>query len=624
MWTAVTLFEWLVQNQFLDANQAQVLQPLLPNYADAQTFARDLLQRDWLTPFQANQILTGKGEQLILGTYRLMQRIGEGSMGQVYKAWNTRMHRIVAVKTILKEHVASTKAMERFRREMETAAQLDHPHIVHVRDADEIDGRPFLVMDFVPGENLSSIVKTKGPLPVHLAADYIRQAAAGLHHAFERGIVHRDIKPGNLLLTKVTPPQQPSVQILDFGLARFQAEQTPMDSRLTQFGNILGTIDYIAPEQAEDARVADVRSDIFSLGCSFYFLLTGKPPYPGSTPVEKISSRLVGDTPSVRELRPEVAPALDAVLRKMMARRSADRYQSPMEVALALQGFNDPRQATLAVAAPSASPSPPMAMPTAAPVQAVPHAMPVAAVVPPVVNQAPAPAPMIPNLEIPEKPAQGTHDPTLPWRPALQDDVTMLSEQVEENPFADAEAGFAPVSPMGMADEGDTSIPSDEESSTPISRRAPAKTGKIPTLYLILGGVGVFGVFTLICAGIIFRVFFPANATAKKGYPPDATLTISRAEFSLPVMIPGEQKRILVEIRRSKFEGPVFLHVEDLPDSVTAEKRVKLERGATKAEIKFSVAGGTAPMEQKIRVVAVAENLSDERTLNLVIKDKRK
>lgn len=329
------LLHWLVQNQFLSEARAEPLRSPPAKYADVMALAKELMDRNWLTPYQLNQILQGKGDGLVLGPYRLLERIGEGAMGQVYKAWNPKLEQLVAIKMIHKEHLASKKAMDRFRREMETAGQLEHPNIVRLRDADEFDSRPFMVMNFIDGTDLSRLVKQDGPLPIWQAAEYARQTALGIQHAFERGVVHRDIKPGNLLVTR---DANPVVKISDFGLARFETERESAN-RLTQIGSVLGTVDYIAPEQAENAQNADVRSDIYSLGCSLYFLLTGKPPYPGSTLVEKISNRMTGDPIDIRTYRPEVPAGLVAILKRMTARRPADRYQGPLDVANALQPF---------------------------------------------------------------------------------------------------------------------------------------------------------------------------------------------------------------------------------------------------------------------------------------------
>ncbi len=256
-------------------------------------------------------------------------------MGQVMKCWSQKLQMFVAVKMIHKEHLASKKALNRFFREMETAGKLDHPNIVLLRDADRIADCPFMVMEFVEGTDLSRLVKQAGPLPIEQAADFARQTALGLQHAFERGVVHRDIKPGNLLVTR---DPRPLVKISDFGLARLESERSS-ERRLTQQGTVLGTIDYIAPEQAENAQSADIRSDIYSLGCTLYYLLTGKPPFTGTTVTEKMSARLKGEPLAIRLYRPEIPSDLIAVLKRMMARHRTERYQTPAECAQALTPF---------------------------------------------------------------------------------------------------------------------------------------------------------------------------------------------------------------------------------------------------------------------------------------------
>jgi serine/threonine protein kinase len=349
------LVDWLSQNQFLTSVQTDALRPLLRSLPDSLALAKELLGRDWLTAYQANQIMQGNHEQLVLGCYRLRERIGEGAMGQIFKAWSLRLGRFVAVKTLSKELINSEKAMERFRKEVATAAQLDHPNIALVRDADDDGGRPYLVMDFIDGVNLSQVVKQQGPVPIHQAVEYARQSALGLQHAFERGIVHRDIKPSNLMVTAIrnNGDALPMVKILDFGLARFQSEEDD-STRLTQMGRMLGTIDYIAPEQAQDARSADIRADIYGLGCTLYYLLTGKPPFAGKDIVEKLGPRMTGEPPWVRAVRADVSPQLEEVLRKMMARLPEDRYQTPIEVAQALA----PHAVPIALATPVSRPVP--------------------------------------------------------------------------------------------------------------------------------------------------------------------------------------------------------------------------------------------------------------------------
>jgi serine/threonine protein kinase len=193
-------------------------------------------------------------------------------------------------------------------------------------------------MEYVKGTDLSRMVHRGGPLPVGQACDFARQAAAALQHAFECGVIHRDVKPGNLMVTRAGPDRPRVVKILDFGLARFESE-TGQRGRLTQVGHIVGTVDYIAPEQAENARTVDTRADVYSLGCTLFFLLAGKPPFGGKNLVERLTARMGDKTPSVRAARADVPAGLDRVLLTMMARDPERRYQTPGEVADALEPF---------------------------------------------------------------------------------------------------------------------------------------------------------------------------------------------------------------------------------------------------------------------------------------------
>jgi WD40 repeat protein len=329
------LIDLLRQTGVLEPAQlGEVTGALRQRFRGAQGLARELLQRGWLTPYQVNHLLQGRTQEVALGGYVLLDRLGEGGMGQVFKARHRRMGRLAALKIVRKERLANPDAVRRFRREIEAAAQLDHPNIVRAFDADEVNGTHFFAMEYVEGVDLSKLVKTRGPLPVATACDYIRQAAVGLQHAFERGLVHRDIKPANLLLTI----KGDVVKVLDMGLARLErADSGEHSSTLTQEGSVMGTPDYIAPEQARDSHTADIRADLYSLGCALYYLLTGQVPFPGGTLAEKLLKHQLDQPRPVRELRPEVPGAVVAVLNRLIAKRPQDRYQTPAELAAALQ-----------------------------------------------------------------------------------------------------------------------------------------------------------------------------------------------------------------------------------------------------------------------------------------------
>jgi serine/threonine protein kinase len=539
--TAAELLDLLDEKQLLEPAQVTDLRAVLADFADARTLARELLSRDWLTPYQANQVLQGKSDVLLLGPYRVRERLAEGAMGQVFKAWHPQLRRAVAIKMMHGALVASGKARERFHREVRLAAQLDHPNIVRARDADEVDSRLFLVMDFVEGTNLAAIVRAQGPLPIAEALDCARQTALGLQHAFERGIVHRDIKPSNLMAVGGVPT---TIKILDFGLARFESEgDEEAGRRLTQFGKILGTIDYISPEQAADSRSADIRADIYSLGCTLYFLLTGKPAFPGNDLVAKLLARQDNDPPSVRVLRPEVAPALDAVLRKLMARRPEDRYQTPAEAADAL------RQCT--------APPVPLAQPVVVAAD-VPLAVPVG---------------------------------------ATGDDYH-----------------FATSAPVAVADE----VWAFEQEAPPRRKPAPRRP---PRLWLFAGG----GALVLLLLGGLGLLLLSRGAqeVPKDGYYNGAALQFRRVRLSVigePVLYPGEWKKILVEIQRDKFKGPVKVYVD--PQSLPPDLSVSPLTIAAKefgGEMRLMVTNGADPGELELKVIAVAKNLTAEKILPVKI-----
>jgi len=265
--------------------------------------------------------------------YRLLKLLGAGGMGAVYQAEHGVMRRLVALKVINREYTSNRAAAERFQREIRAAAQLHHPNIVAAYDAEQAGETHFLVMEYIDGVNLAQLVAEKGLLPVAEACEYVRQAALGLHHAHERGMVHRDVKPHNLIRSA-----DGVVKLLDFGLA---SVVECGEGQLTGTNAIMGTPDYIAPEQAENTHAADARSDIYSLGCTLYHLLTGRPPftYP-STLLKLVAHREEAPAP-VRAVRPDVPEELAAVLSRMMAKAPVDRYQTAAEVAAALAPFAD-------------------------------------------------------------------------------------------------------------------------------------------------------------------------------------------------------------------------------------------------------------------------------------------
>ncbi len=300
---------------------------------DAEELARELVRKKKLTKFQAEEVSKGKGKSLVLGNYVLMEKIGAGGMGQVFKARHRVMERLVAVKVLPTAMTKDQAAIARFHREVKAAAKISHPNIVTAYDADQSGGVHFLVMELVEGNDLSALVKQNGPLSVEKAINYVLQAAKGLDAAHKKGIVHRDIKPANLLLDN-----DGTVKILDMGLARLSLDgDDAPQADLTSTGTIMGTVDYMAPEQALDTKAADARADIYALGCSLYFLLTGKATYDGDTLMKKLLAHREQPIPALRTILPEVSEQLEAVFKKLVAKKVEDRYQSMTEVIVELE-----------------------------------------------------------------------------------------------------------------------------------------------------------------------------------------------------------------------------------------------------------------------------------------------
>src|SRR5262245_38255607 len=340
----------LRQADLLTPAQLDELVPFLRNLSEyPQVLAHGLVQRGWLTSYQAEQILEGNAAQLNLGGFRLLEPLGSGGMGQVYKAWQRSLNRIVALKVIRPQLAASHEAVvKRFQREAHAVAQLQHPNIVTVHDFGQVGGTYFIAMECVDGPDLARLVREKGPLTPELALEYARQAAVGLQHAHEVGLVHRDIKPSNLLLAPpgkararpaggsgTSRPAYGLVKILDLGLARIEMEPEG-ESVLTREGAMVGTPDFIAPEQARDARAADIRSDLYSLGCALYFLLTGRVPFAGGTSLDKLMRHQTEEPTPVEALKPELTPATAELVRRLMAKKPEDRFPTPADVADAL------------------------------------------------------------------------------------------------------------------------------------------------------------------------------------------------------------------------------------------------------------------------------------------------
>lgn len=338
-----------------------------PPGASALALATHLFNAGLLTKFQGSRLLQGQGPSLRLGQYLLIEELGRGGMGRVFRAEHSAMGRIVALKILSADLVNSPRAKEFFLREVRAASRLHHPSIVTAFDANEVSGVHFLVMELVQGPTLDKLVRERGPLAPLVACEYIRQVATGLEHAFEQGMVHRDIKPSNLLLKGESDSSKPGlVKISDFGLARLapiRAENAGSNhgTILVEENTIIGTPDYLAPEQAKSLHQADIRSDIYSLGCTLFFLLTGRVPYPGTKGLEKIIKHSTDPVPLPSALAAGIPPELDSLVVKMMAKDPADRHQTPKEVAESItlaMGIGQGESVLVALATPVMEPDP--------------------------------------------------------------------------------------------------------------------------------------------------------------------------------------------------------------------------------------------------------------------------
>ncbi len=308
---------------------------------DSDFLAERLVEARLLTLWQNQMLVEGQHESLLggrhkgffLGSYKLLSHLGTGGMNSVFLAEHTVMRRMVAIKVLPFRGEQDRRFLERFRLESRAIASLDHPNIVRAHDFNNDSSVYYLVMEYIEGKDLHHYVKERGPLPFRLAADYVRQAAEGLAHAHRAGLVHRDVKPANLLVDR-----KKTVKLLDLGIARLDREP---DAGLSSDGHhqILGTADYLAPEQAINSHDVDFRADIYSLGCTLYFLLTGHPPFCKGTIAQRMLAHQMQEPPSIFEDRPQAPPGLVEICQRMMAKKPEDRFRSAEEVSEALAAW---------------------------------------------------------------------------------------------------------------------------------------------------------------------------------------------------------------------------------------------------------------------------------------------
>jgi|GEM_PF-5366973 len=338
----------LVASHKLDEVLAQISQGAGQASIDASLLASRLIESSLVTRWQTQHLIKGRCQGFFLGQYKLMSAIGTGGMGSVYLAEHVLMRRKVAIK-VLASSKADMATIDRFLVECRAISALDHPNIVRAFDFQRAEKFHYLVMEYVPGENLQTIVERGGPVPPNTAAEWIRQAALGLAHAHAAGIVHRDIKPSNLSLDP-----KGVIKLLDLGLARFDISE---DASLTAQHSVLGTVDYLSPEQALDSHEVDHLTDLYSLGGTLYYLLTGQVPFPSGSPMQRLMAHQSLEPTSIRELQPDVAGELVRICERMMAKIPAERFPTAAAVAEALgtylAGRATPAESPMEAEAPS-------------------------------------------------------------------------------------------------------------------------------------------------------------------------------------------------------------------------------------------------------------------------------
>jgi serine/threonine protein kinase len=497
-----------------------------------------LVRDGLLTHFQAEQLLQGKWRRFTIGKYKVLERLGSGGMGSVYLCEHKLMRRRVAVKVLPTAKADDPSSLERFYREARAVAALDHPNIVRAYDIDQDEKLHFLVMEYVDGSSLQEIVKRSGPLDPVRAAHYVRQSALGLQHAHEAaGLVHRDIKPGNILVDRGG-----TVKVLDMGLARFfHDEEDVLTKKYDE--NVLGTADYLAPEQALDSHAVDIRADIYSLGATFYFCLTGKTPFSEGTVAQKLIWHQTRQPKPIRSVRADVPDELVAVIDRMMAKEAGQRYQTPLQVAEALAPWTQapiapptdtemPRLslAALGEKAPSDSqlPGPGTTAGVASPTSRKTWQ----------VSSTPSPRPPSSGPTIAQAPTQPTRPAAQPVRPAATPAPTARPGVAAVAPATEEEAGepwekLAPETdnPVGQVDTAPS--PGDRASSPALRssvRRTLPPVRMRPWWEMVLVGLMIFGGVAAAVTALVVWLAFRHSGTPPTAPPGDSRpLVVSRA-----------------------------------------------------------------------------------------------
>lgn len=440
-----------------------------------------MVREGLLTFFQGEQYLLGKWRGFTLGKFKLLERIGVGGMGQVFLCEHTFMRKRMAVKVLPPTKAEDPVSLGRFYREARVASGLEHPNIVRTFDIDQDGPLHFLVMEYMDGTSLLEIVKRFGPMNVARACHYIRQACCGLQYAHSRGMIHRDIKPGNILVDR-----QGVAKLLDMGLARFYHDEQDQLTLKYDDKNVLGTADYVAPEQTRDSRNIDIRADVYGMGATFYYILAGQPPFPEATIAEKLIAHQTKKPTPLRDLRSEIPQGVARIIEKMMAKDPKDRYQTPQEVVDALEVWTQqPIDPPPADEMPRLSPAATEAMfataktaptPAPAPAPAAREPAPAARPAPPIRTEEKSPSRPTGSRPVLKLPDPRDHDDreieegvTVPVPPSLTPTLTSARKGGSES-MIDL-VGLADSRPLGAAAR---SVPAQAESRPlPTAERTP-------------------------------------------------------------------------------------------------------------------------------------------------------
>lgn len=336
----------LVKSRLMSVDEARSVYQQWQNESvvveDADCFRKFLVQREFLTDYQATLIAHGRSEGYFIDNYKILDRIGQGRMAGVYEALSSKGER-VAIKVLPPSKARNPQMLARFEREARMALKLDHPNVVKTLDVGNYNGLHYMVMECLEGETFDEVIKRQKKLPVTEAVRVVHEAFLGLQHIHERGMIHRDLKPANLMLVPLGHDQSPKVTILDIGLGRTlfdeSAETEHQETQITQEGVLLGTPDYLAPEQARDARSVDIRADIYSLGCVLYHALAGQPPFPDTNMLSQVIRHATEPPRPLREFNAEVPDGLQQVMNFLLAKDPNQRYPTPERAAKALQIF---------------------------------------------------------------------------------------------------------------------------------------------------------------------------------------------------------------------------------------------------------------------------------------------